>query len=342
MRKLGILIAVVIFGLMVFAEADLHAVVSRLELLEEYTNMIYDSLQNYVQLDTFEEVVSNFDVLTNRLELLEEYTNMIYETLGGYVSVDDFEAFKAEIETRLSELEVQVLNIQNTLDTGMPALREMIYGLSESVANLEERLSSYVDVSVGEVKDQLDEVLITIEDLRVTLDIHDGDILKIYETLGTLSEQVAALEEKMASLKADELAETLESIVLKLDMHDQDIVNIFDNLSNKADREQVDTLEASVAELYDSVNGLNEILTGLAAQIGDTDYLLRKQIENLGKEINGKLDNYAKKEDVAKVNEKVDAALKESDAKIQNVNIVAWLGVVLGAIAIILPFVNGQ
>ncbi|MEN3043174.1 MAG: hypothetical protein ABDH59_07785, partial [Fervidobacterium sp.] len=107
MKKLGIILAVVFFGLMVFAQADLSSIV-------------------------------------NRIELLEEYANMIYDAVGTKVAYEDLE----EIYQKLNDLENYVRSI--------------------------------------------------IEDIKVTLDIHDGDILKIYETIGTLSEQVSALSEMLA------------------------------------------------------------------------------------------------------------------------------------------------
>lgn len=73
---------------------------------------------------------------------------------------------------------------------------------------------------------------------------------------------------------------------------------------------------------------MNEILTGLAAQIGDTDYLLRKAIENAQKDLQAKIDT------------KADA--KAVEEKVNNVNMIAWIGVVLGAVALVLPFVRGQ
>lgn len=302
MKKLGILIAVVLFGIFAFAqEVDMETLLSRIELLEEYTNMIYD-------------------------------------VLGTKVSSDDFETALAELDGRISELETKVLNIQSTIDTGLPALRDMLYELSANLAAVEERLTSYMEVSLSTLKDEakaevMDEILPMLDDIKVTLDIHDGDILKIYDTLGTLSEQIAAVQEKLASF--EEISASIESLTLKLDMHDQDIVNIYDNLSMKADREQVDALEASVTDLEASVTdlqeqiaGMNEILTGLAAQIGDTDYLLRKAIENAQKDLQAKIDT------------KADA--KAVEEKVNNVNMIAWIGVVLGAVALVLPFVRGQ
>lgn len=204
MKKLGILIAVVLFGIFAFAQ----------------------------------EV--DMETLLNRIELLEEYTNMIYDVLGTKVSSDDFETALAELDGRISELETKVLNIQSTIDTGLPALRDMLYELSANLAAVEERLTSYMEVSLSTLKDEakaevMDEILPMLDDIKVTLDIHDGDILKIYDTLGTLSEQIAAVQEKLASF--EEISASIESLTLKLDMHDQDIVNIYDNLSMKADRE---------------------------------------------------------------------------------------------------------
>jgi len=322
MKKLGILVAVVLFGIFAFAQ----------------------------------EV--DMETLLNRIELLEEYTNMIYDVLGTKVSSDDFETALAELDGRISELETKVLNIQSTVDTGLPALRDMLYELSANLAAVEERLTSYIEVSLSTSKDQakaevMDEILPMLDDIKVTLDIHDGDILKIYDTLGTLSEQIAAVQEKLASF--EETSTSIESLTLKLDMHDQDIVNIYDNLSMKADREQVDALEASVTNLEASVTdlqeqiaGMNEILTGLAAQIGDTDYLLRKAIENAQKDLQAKIDTKADssalenavKDLQAKIDTKADA--KAVEEKVNNVNMIAWIGVVLGAVALVLPFVRGQ
>ncbi|AFG35965.1 hypothetical protein QQE94_08980 [Fervidobacterium pennivorans subsp. shakshaketiis] len=302
MKKLGILIAVVLFGIFAFAQ----------------------------QLD--------METLLNRIELLEEYTNMIYDVLGTKVSSDEFETVLAELDERISELETKVLNIQSTIDTGLPALRDMLYELSANLAALEERITSYVEVSLMSSKEEIkaelmDEILPMLDDIKVTLDIHDSDILKIYDTLGTLSEQIAAVQEKLASF--EEISTSIESLTLKLDMHDQDIVNIYDNLSMKADREQVDTLEASVTDLQEQISGLNEILTGLAAQIGDTDYLLRKAIENTQKDLQAKIDTKA---DAKVVEEKVNVVQE----KVNNVNMIAWIGVVLGTVALVLPFVKGQ
>ncbi len=228
MRKLGILIAVVLFGLVVFAQ----------------------------------EV--DIDSLLNRIELLEEYTNMIYDVLGTKAGAEDLAALNDQINNVLSKLE----SIKSEI---------------------------------------IDELQPTFDDLKVALDIHDSDILKIYDTLGMLSEQIATLQESTSS------EELIESLALKLDMHDQDIVNLYDNLSTKADREDVQMLEASLTTLEENVNGLSDILSGIAAQIGDTDYLLRKAIENAQKDLNAKIDTKADKEVLETIANRLDLLANRLD-----------------------------
>lgn len=345
MKKLGIILAVVLFSLVAFAqEVDL-------------------------------------EVLQNRVDLLEEYSNMIYDSLGTKLSVDDFDVAMAGLDERLGALETNVLNLQGTINDGLPALRDMIYELSANLSSLEERLTSYVGVSSDEAKaaaieEALAEVNPVLDDIKVTLDIHDGDILKIYETLGNLSDELANLNDMVSELQP--VSENLQALSLKVDMHDQDIVNLYDNLSTKADAEKVDALEVTVTDLLDSIDGLSEIITGLGAQIGDTDYLLRKQIENLTKTVDAntaKIDELAKgteenygtlsdkvslledysnmiydtvntkaaQEDVAQLQETVDnntakidqleKSLNEANAKVQQAQLIGIAGIVIGVIA---------
>lgn len=345
MKKLGIILAVVLFSLVAFAqEVDL-------------------------------------EVLQNRVDLLEEYSNMIYDSLGTKLSVDDFDVAMAGLDERLGALETNVLNLQGTINDGLPALRDMIYELSANLSSLEERLTSYVGVSSDEAKaaaieEALAEVNPVLDDIKVTLDIHDGDILKIYETLGNLSDELANLNDMVSELQP--VSENLQALSLKVDMHDQDIVNLYDNLSTKADAEKVDALEVTVTDLLDSIDGLSEIITGLGAQIGDTDYLLRKQIADLAAIANAntaKIDELAKgteenystlsdkvslledysnmiydtastkaaQEDVAQLQETVDnntakidqleKSLNEANAKVQQAQMIGIAGIVVGIVA---------
>jgi chromosome segregation ATPase len=153
------------------------------------------------------------------------------------------------IDSRLSELETRMINIENTIDTGLPSIYEFVYELAQNLLDLEDRLTSYAQISIDELgqslSSQLDELKITINELKVTIDIHDGDILKIYDTLGNLSDSVSQLFEKTANIDKinEKTNEKLQSISLELDIYDQDIVNIYDTLNNKADISLLDELE---------------------------------------------------------------------------------------------------
>ncbi|MGC8820570.1 MAG: hypothetical protein ACP5KD_04550 [Fervidobacterium sp.] len=153
------------------------------------------------------------------------------------------------IDSRLSELETRMINIENTIDTGLPSIYEFVYELAQNLLDLEDRLTSYAQISIDELgqslSSQLDELKIMINELKVTIDIHDGDILKIYDTLGNLSDSVSQLFEKTANIDKinEKTNEELQSISLKLDIYDQDIVNIYDTLNNKADISLLDELE---------------------------------------------------------------------------------------------------
>ncbi len=325
MRKLGILLAVVLFGLMVFAEVDIDSLVNRIELLEEYANMIYDTVGTKVDLEQVNLLEASVTELYDSIDGLNEILTGLAAQIGDtdYLlrkqientqkdfnsKLEEYAKNQQAYDERISAVETDILNIKNTIDTGLPALRDMLYELSDNLAALEERLTSYIEVSINSLKEEMVKEGITteapnndfetaLEDIKVTLDIHDNDILKIYETLGTLSDQIAALEEKIID------PEAIETLTLKVDMHDQDIVNIYDNLSQKADREQVDQIETALENYA-------------------TREEVKKMLSDSEKKFDEKLANYAAK----------------TDEKINNVNMIAWLGVVIGAVAIVLPFV---
>lgn len=152
------------------------------------------------------------ETLRSRVELLEEYANMIYDLLGTKVSSDEFESALADLDSRLSELETQVLNIQNTLDTGLPAIRDMVYELYNNLTALEERVTTYTDVRVDELietiealKDANELMAAKIEQLEEKVDgnytILNDAIMGIYEELNTNNEKVELLSERVNLLE---------------------------------------------------------------------------------------------------------------------------------------------
>ncbi len=113
----------------------------------------------------------------------------------------------------------------------------------------------------------------------------------IYDTLQTKAD-VSSLDELQAMIEEfkAELEVTIQDMKLVLDLHDQDIVKLYDLVNSIQDKftyedEEGQKSEINLAELKNDVAAMNEILNGLAAQLGDVDYLLRKQIADLDKKV---------------------------------------------------------
>jgi len=284
------------------------------------TNAKIDSLTKNTEDD--------LDILSNRLDLLEEYTNMIYDSLGTKVAVEDFDVAMAGLDERLGELETNILNIQGTVNDGLPALRDLIYELSANIASVEERLTSYVEVSsdsakAAAIEEVLAEVNPMLDDIKVTLDIHDGDILKIYETLGNLSDELANLNDMVSELQS--VSENLQALSLKVDMHDQDIVNLYDNLSTKADAEKVDALETTVEENYSTLSDKVSLLEDYSNMIYDTvnTKAAQEDVVQLQQTV---------EDNTAKINQ-LEKSLKEANEKVQQAQLIGIIGIVAGVIA---------
>jgi DNA repair exonuclease SbcCD ATPase subunit len=140
-----------------------------------------------------------FASLVSTVELLEEYVNMIYDVLGTKVSSEEFETVMTELDVRLSELETKVLNIQSTIDTGLPAIRDMVYELSSNLAALEERVTTYTDVRVEAVQENLDalaERVNLLENQVVSLG-------QIVEEVKADKSEVEEVNKKLEELKAE-------------------------------------------------------------------------------------------------------------------------------------------
>ncbi|ODN30330.1 hypothetical protein [Fervidobacterium thailandense] len=257
MRKWFVVLLAVILTVFVLAEGDGHVhdeecgceIADARDISLEETEIV------------FEESELNIEELVEKISVLEENLNLIYEILGTKAQIEDLETYREEIQAILDELETRLLNVESTVRTGLPSISSLVYELSSNIAELEEKLTSYVQVSLDglkeeiltSVKDELSEKMTVLEDIKVTLDIHDSDILKIYETLGNMTEKLSELE-KILEITSG-MSETLESLALKLELHDQDIVNIYDNLANKADRSELEELEMRLTKFIEQSNG---------------------------------------------------------------------------------------
>ncbi|MGC8902000.1 MAG: S-layer homology domain-containing protein [Fervidobacterium sp.] len=98
------------------------------------------------------------------------------------------------------------------------------------------------------------------------------------------------LDEKIAEVQTQ-----VEDIKLTVELHDQDIIKLYDLVNQLNDKfvytyEDGSVQEISLVELKNDIVSLSDILNGLAAQLGDVDYLLRKQIGDLDKKTTSKAD----------------------------------------------------
>ncbi|WP_448384929.1 S-layer homology domain-containing protein [Fervidobacterium sp.] len=140
-----------------------------------------------------------FASLVSRVELLEEYVNMIYDVLGTKVSSEEFETVMTELDDRLSELETKVLNIQSTLDTGLPAIRDMVYELSSNLAALEERVTTYTDVKVEAVEE-------TVDTLTERVNLLENQVVSLGQVVEEVKADKSEVEEvnkKLEELKVE-------------------------------------------------------------------------------------------------------------------------------------------
>ncbi|MEN3043073.1 MAG: hypothetical protein ABDH59_07260 [Fervidobacterium sp.] len=180
-------------------------------------------------------------------------------------SVLPLEIVSTEIYEKLKELEENLNLLYDALESRIPyeefeELKNMVMTLADQITFLDERTNSYIDLAIEGLKSDFSsdisnlsaELMQTVDELKVTIDIHDSDILKIYETLGILSEQVNLLTENGKDF--EEMKTQLEEVVLKLNLHDQDIVNIYDVLASKADSTTVEELERKIEELRSNLN----------------------------------------------------------------------------------------
>ncbi|NPU89751.1 MAG: hypothetical protein HPY87_07685 [Fervidobacterium sp.] len=164
--------------------------------LQEELNTSNSELKELLETKADKEA---FASLVSRVELLEEYVNMIYDVLGTKVSSEEFEATTTELDNRLSELETKVLNIQSTIDTGLPAIRDMVYELSSNLAALEERVTTYTDVRVEAVEENLDvlaERVNLLENQAVSLE-------QIVKEVKADKSEVEEVNKKLEELKAE-------------------------------------------------------------------------------------------------------------------------------------------
>lgn len=227
--------------------------------LEENLNLLYEITEGKVTYEEFDELVNTVMSLADQILSIEERTN-------SYIDLS-IEGLREEFFTSLSdsfdELMKHIDDLRITVDIhdgDILKIYETLGNLSDLqqiIKNIQEELIPTMSKSQEETDKQL-------QDLTVAFEIHDSDILRIYETLGSISEEVSLLSEKVVGY--EDVISQIEELSLKINLHDQDIVNIYDVLAYKADLSVVEELENKLNEL--TMNLKSEINDGLDARIG--------------------------------------------------------------------------
>ncbi len=261
----------------------------------------------------------DLEILTNRVDLLEDYVNMVYESLGERVTYEELEfatqdlrneikSFKSIVEEILKRLEVIGTELKIQQD-GVSNISKMINDLSNTVNNLSVKLTT-VDYLLTKKVTVLEEkipLLASSKDLEALskevsnlktenslftskLNSIDESIKKLYEMASQrvkYEEMEVALDvlfEKM-NKEVTEVKNLLEILDIKSNMFDDDIVKIFEIISTKVENEDFEELSEIVTKLSTDLNDLTEILNGLATQVGDMDYIIGKRIDSLDEKI---------------------------------------------------------
>lgn len=152
--------------------------------------------------------------------------------------------------------------------------------------------------------------------------------LFISRTLDYVEQSLSSLKTQLDENKGniENLENTIQEMKLTLELHDQDIIKLYDLVTQLGDKfvytdEEGNQQEVNVEELKNDIASISDILNGLAAQLGDVDYLLRKQISDLDKKTSAKDDELSNS--IAELSQKVSDLSEQIEtlqAKIEDLN----------------------
>ncbi len=157
---------------------------TRLSLLEEYANAMYETLQTKVDNDIFEEKISLLDEsvegLDARISLAEEYLNMLYESQGLLSEKID------EISQKVDNAEENMVNL---IDERATTLQQNIELVSVDILNI---------ISKNQEQDEkLGELAVRLESLDLRVSLVEESASMIYDSLLETNEKVAQLENQI-------------------------------------------------------------------------------------------------------------------------------------------------
>ncbi|HRD21090.1 MAG TPA: S-layer homology domain-containing protein, partial [Fervidobacterium sp.] len=153
------------------------------------------------------------------------------------------------------------------------------------------QIALYIVRTLDYVEGLLSDKQAQIDQLSNRTDLLEEYANQIYDTLGTKADSAAVqqlydeLYAEIAKLQND-VEMQFEDVKLTLDLHDQDIIKLYDLVNSINDKfvytdEEGNQQEIDLVGLKNDIDELSMIIDGLAGQLGDVDYALRKQINAL-------------------------------------------------------------
>jgi len=153
------------------------------------------------------------------------------------------------------------------------------------------QIALYIVRTLDYVEGLLNDKQAQIDQLSNRTDLLEEYANQIYDTLGTKAD-ASAVQQLYDELYAEieklqnDVAMQFEDVNLTLDLHDQDIIKLYDLINGINDKfvytdEEGNQQEINLVGLKSDIDELSMIIDGLAGQLGDVDYALRKQINTL-------------------------------------------------------------
>jgi len=201
------------------------------------------------------------------------------------ISVLSLAAFRDIPKGHWAEAYVQKLEEIGVI-TGFP---DGTYRGDEAITRYQ--IALYIVRTLDYVEGLLNDKQAQIDQLSNRTDLLEEYANQIYDTLGTKAD-AAAVQQLYDELYAEieklqnDVAMQFEDVNLTLDLHDQDIIKLYDLINGINDKfvytdEEGNQQEIDLAALKNDIDELSMIIDGLAGQLGDVDYALRKQINTL-------------------------------------------------------------
>ncbi len=201
------------------------------------------------------------------------------------ISVLSLAAFRDIPKGHWAEAYVQKLEEIGVV-TGFP---DGTYRGDEAITRYQ--IALYIVRTLDYVEGLLNDKQAQIDQLSNRTDLLEEYANQIYDTLGTKAD-ASAVQQLYDELYAEieklqnGVAMQFEDVNLTLDLHDQDIIKLYDLINGINDKfvytdEEGNQQEIDLAGLKSDIDELSMIIDGLAGQLGDVDYALRKQINTL-------------------------------------------------------------